>query len=72
MPALVLTEVRLQGTFDPELHEAVGTVEPDGTNLEGTIQEVSQEGCLLNGNVLRHARVIVVRSSLSSTSESQE
>jgi molecular chaperone GrpE len=45
--------------FNPELHEAMATQESD---LEpGTVSTVVQKGYVLNGRVLRPARVLVAR-----------
>lgn len=43
--------------FDPELHEAVEEVESDAP--EGTVVEEAQKGYLINGKVLRVAKVKV-------------
>lgn len=46
--------------FEPALHEAVGEVE--GTGLErGTVAEVVEKGYILKGNLLRPAKVKVVK-----------
>lgn len=48
--------------FDPERHEAVATANlPD--QPEGLIVETIQTGYLMDGKVLRHAKVIPVRHS---------
>lgn len=50
------------GRFDPEWHEAVGTVPHQQADVRrDTIVEVTQEGYILNGRLLRPARVIVAR-----------
>lgn len=41
--------------FDPSIHESLGEVEADGE--EGMVAEELQKGYLLNGKVLRPARV---------------
>jgi molecular chaperone GrpE len=46
--------------FNPELHEAVGTVPADGYE-DRTIVEVMRSGYMLGGRVLRPAEVIVAR-----------
>lgn len=48
--------------FDPEWHEAVGTVPHQKAGVRrDTVVEVTQEGYVLNGRLLRPARVIVAR-----------
>lgn len=42
-------------TFDPYKHDAIR----QGDGEEGKIVEIIQKGYLLNGNVLRHAKVVV-------------
>ncbi len=42
-------------TFDPYKHDAIR----QGEGEEGKIVEIIQKGYLLNGNVLRHAKVVV-------------
>ena len=44
--------------FDPELHEAM-TMQPSETAEPGSVLTVVQKGYLLNGRLLRPARVIV-------------
>jgi molecular chaperone GrpE len=44
--------------FDPELHEAM-TMQPSGDVEPGTVLTVIQKGYILNGRLLRPARVIV-------------
>lgn len=46
--------------FNPELHEALGEVESDFP--EGTIAEESQTGYMLQGNVIRPARVRLAKN----------
>lgn len=46
--------------FDPELHEAVAAVEADGGE-PGTVAAVAQKGYLYRGELLRPARVRVIR-----------
>lgn len=49
-------------TFDPNWHEAVGTVPRERMNVEkDTVVDVTQPGYRLNGRLLRPARVIVAR-----------
>lgn len=63
MAALVelgLEEVSGVGSaFDPNHHEALGTVAVDDASLDGTIVEVHSEGFAVNGKVLLASRVIV-------------
>jgi len=48
--------------FDPEWHEAVGTIPYQEVNVRrDTVVEVTQEGYTLNRRLLRPARVIVAR-----------
>jgi molecular chaperone GrpE len=48
--------------FDPEWHEAVATVPHQQADVHrDTVVEVTQEGYILNGRLLRPARVIVAR-----------
>lgn len=56
-----VTPIRSVGEhFDPEIHEATGVV--DGGEYEsGAVSEEERRGYLLNGELLRPARVIVVR-----------
>lgn len=44
--------------FDPQLHEAVGTESAEG-KASGEIIRITQEGWMLNGKVLRPAKVII-------------
>jgi molecular chaperone GrpE len=44
--------------FDPELHDAVGTVAADGVDPGLVVEEV-RPGCLWHGKLLRPARVFV-------------
>lgn len=49
-------------TFDPNWHEAVGTVPQERVEAErDTVVDVTQPGYRLNGRLLRPARVIVAR-----------
>jgi len=48
--------------FDPEWHEAVATVPHQKADVRrDTVVEVTQEGYVLNGRLLRPARVVVAR-----------
>lgn len=54
-----VTPVEAQGRpFDPEVHEAMSMV-PDSEAAPGTVVAVVQSGYLLNGRLLRPARVMV-------------
>jgi len=48
-------------TFDPAQHEAVfqREIEEEKKEKEGTIVEIVQKGCLLNGRLLKPAKVVV-------------
>jgi molecular chaperone GrpE len=53
-----LEEIKAMGEkFNPEFHEAIGTVESD--KEEGIVIEEAQKGYLLNGKVLRTSKVKV-------------
>ena len=45
--------------FDPALHEAVSTVPAEQAELDGTVAVCFQSGYMINGLVLRPARVVV-------------
>jgi molecular chaperone GrpE len=56
-----VTEVFPQGeVFNPELHEAMVS-QPSAEHVPNTVLQVIQKGYLLNGRLLRPARVIVAR-----------
>jgi len=56
-----LTELSPQGeTFNPEFHEAMAMM-PSAEHTPNTVSQVVQKGYLLNGRLLRPARVIVTR-----------
>ena len=56
-----LMEMKTVGEkFNPELHEAVETVEVENRN-EGAVVEEVQRGYLLNGKVIRVAKVKVTK-----------
>ncbi|MCI0517305.1 MAG: nucleotide exchange factor GrpE [Woeseiaceae bacterium] len=44
--------------FDPQLHEAI-SMQPSGTMEPGSVLTVFQKGYILNGRLLRPARVVV-------------
>tara|TARA_B100001559_G_C16363144_1_gene558334 strand:- start:399 stop:947 length:549 start_codon:yes stop_codon:yes gene_type:complete len=51
----------LNESFNPEFHQAIGTVEDDKKN-DDHIKEVVQKGYLLNSRVIKPALVIVVKN----------
>ena len=53
-----LASIDVSGTFDPQIHEAVGTGE-DASKPQDTILQVIRRGWMLNGNIIRPAQVIV-------------
>ena len=66
MDALGLEAINPAGQFDHRLHEALSAVERDDLESE-TIIEVIQPGYLLEGELLRPARVIVSRTPQPAT-----
>ena len=66
MDALGLEAINPAGQFDHRLHEALSAVERDDLESE-TIIEVIQPGYLLEGELLRPARVIVSRTPQPTT-----
>jgi molecular chaperone GrpE len=55
-----LEKVATDGTFDPQIHEAVG--EEDGDE-PGKIVRATQSGWKLHGRLLRPARVVIAKQS---------
>lgn len=53
-----LTRVAVDGSFDPNLHDAVGTEAVEGKE-SGSITRVMQDGWSLHGKVLRPAKVMI-------------
>lgn len=49
-------------TFDPDFHEAMTMVEPEDGQAPNTVVTVLEKGYVLNGRLLRPARVIVTRT----------
>jgi molecular chaperone GrpE len=45
--------------FDPALHEAVGTAPAESAEFDGVVSAVYQVGYVINGHLLRPARVVV-------------
>ncbi|WP_285905503.1 nucleotide exchange factor GrpE [Pseudodesulfovibrio pelocollis] len=58
---LVQIEAMRGGEFNPEVHEAVGTME-DGELDDNRIAQVVQAGYTLKGRLLRPAKVMVVKA----------
>lgn len=55
-----LQEVKTDGEFDPNFHEAMGQVEAEGKK-PGQIVSVQQKGYILNGRLTRAAKVTVAK-----------
>ena len=55
-----LSEVKTDGEFDPNFHEAMGQVEAEG-KTPGQIVSVQQKGYILNGRLTRAAKVTVAK-----------
>lgn len=53
-----LTRIAVDGSFDPNLHDAVGTEAVEGKE-SGSIVRVMQDGWSLHGKVLRPAKVMI-------------
>lgn len=53
--------------FNPELHEAIATLE-SADQPAGSVLEVVQKGYVLNGRLLRPARVVVARAPATAAS----
>ncbi len=64
-----LEEIPAEGRFDPDLHEALCTVEGEE---DGLVREVFQKGYTLNGKVLRYAKVIVTKRTEREESAEKE
>jgi molecular chaperone GrpE len=45
--------------FDPDLHDAITSIAAPSDDLKGKVVEEVQKGYMLNGKVMRHAKVIV-------------
>jgi molecular chaperone GrpE len=52
--------------FNPEFHEAMVT-QPTAEHPAGTVLAVVQKGYVLNGRLLRPARVVIARAPESAT-----
>src|SRR5690606_41375062 len=67
-----IVEVNPQGqAFNPEHHEAMAT-QPSAEAEPGTVLTVVQKGYLLDGRVLRPARVLVARKPEEDGAESAQ
>ncbi len=55
-----LTEVKTDGEFDPNFHEALGQIEAEGKKTNEIIS-VQQKGYILNGRLTRAAKVTVAK-----------
>lgn len=55
-----LEEMKSQGeSFDSEIHEALTNIDAPTADLKGKVVEEVEKGYLLNGKVIRHAKVVV-------------
>lgn len=45
--------------FDPEFHDAITNIPATSEDMKGKVAEVVEKGYLLNGKVIRHAKVVV-------------
>lgn len=55
-----LEQMQVKGTaFDADLHEAITQVPPPTPDLKGKVVDVIENGYLLNGKVIRYAKVVV-------------
>lgn len=64
-----LKEIPTDGKFDPNLHEALCTVEGEE---DGDVAEVFQKGYTINGKVLRYAKVKVTKMKQEGEQTCQE
>ena len=48
-------------TFDPMVHDALSVIDGDGGSESGTVYAEDRRGYLMNGELLRPARVVVLR-----------
>ncbi len=69
LEAIGVRPIEAMGTmFDPRLHEAVGVVPPQGAgSADGTVVGEALKGYLLNDEVLRPAKVLVVGGGAEET-----
>ncbi len=55
-----LQEMKSVGeTFNPDLHDAVTNVPAPNKDMKGKVADEVEKGYLLNGKVIRHAKVVV-------------
>jgi molecular chaperone GrpE len=55
-----LEEMKAVGQeFNPDLHEAITNIPAPSADMKGKVVEVIEKGYLLNGKVIRYAKVIV-------------
>ena len=47
--------------FDPMVHEAMSVIEADNAQESGTVYAEDRRGYLVNGELLRPARVVVLK-----------
>jgi molecular chaperone GrpE len=45
--------------FDTDYHEAITQIPAHSDDLKGKVVDVIQKGYLLNGTIIRHAKVVV-------------
>ena len=45
--------------FDPEFHEALTEIPAPSEDMKGKVVDVVERGYTLNGNIIRHAKVVV-------------
>ncbi len=45
--------------FDPELQDAITNIPAASDDMKGKVAEVVEKGYMLNGKVIRHAKVVV-------------
>ena len=60
LDSLGVAEIKTDGSFDPELHEALTQVDSSEHN-SGAIVQVFSKGYTFKGSVIRHARVSVAK-----------
>ena len=55
-----LEEIKAEGeTFNTDFHEAIANIPAENEEMKGKIIEVVEKGYLLNGKVIRFAKVVV-------------
>jgi hypothetical protein len=60
------------GTLDPKLHKPIGTEAVEDPGEDNTVRRVVRTGWYLNGKVLRHAEVIVGKTSGDASTASEK